>query len=136
MLININGSYLSLALVVRSFSGDIHGIKINVLQTGQLGTFSITTLIVQLTTSLALLKLTTTIVDVLAVSVLPHRVQYRNAKVDEIMVDDLTDDPVLQNPKMTSLNYGSMQQLKRGAARLNRPLLPGTIAPGGAAAHA
>ena len=70
---------------------NIHGIKINVLQTGQLGTFSITTLILQLTTSLALLKITTTVVDVLAVSVLPHRAQYRDAKVDEIVVDEKSD---------------------------------------------
>ena len=44
---------------------NIHGLKIVVLQSGQLGRFDLQTLLVQLTTSLALLAVSTTVVDLM-----------------------------------------------------------------------
>ena len=88
---------------------DIHGIKIVVIQTGQLGSYdtvgacgcvqcwgrarrvthcllwlegSQTTLLLQLTTSLTLLAVATTLVDVLATRVLPSRTEYKSVKYD------------------------------------------------------
>jgi len=116
-------------------TNNIHGMKINVLQTGELGTFDITTLVIQLTTSLALLKLTTTIVDLLAVRVLPHKEQYRDAKVDEIVVDEDSEQVLIKNPKQRPFNgYGATSPTSSGAHAggglgISRPLLPGTIAP-------
>ena len=56
------------------------------------------TLLLQLTTSLGLMALSTTIVDVLAVRVLPYKAAYRTAKVDEIEVTE-TGEAFIVNPK-------------------------------------
>ena len=63
---------------------DIHGVKIVVLQTGQLGHFDATTLLLQLTTSLALLAASTTMVDLLMQYVLAKKKRYVGAKYQEV----------------------------------------------------
>uniref|UniRef100_A0A7S1GFI7 Purinergic receptor n=1 Tax=Bicosoecida sp. CB-2014 TaxID=1486930 RepID=A0A7S1GFI7_9STRA len=65
---------------------DQHGLKLVVIQTGRLGIFDVQTLLVQLTTTLTLFAAATTLVDLLALYVLPHRAAYRDAKVEEVLV--------------------------------------------------
>lgn len=52
--------------VLQRVTRDMHGIKVVTLQTGRLGSFDVTTLLLELTTSLTLLAISTTIVDMLA----------------------------------------------------------------------
>ena len=59
---------------------DRHSLKVVIIQTGMLGRFDLLTLLVTLTTSLGLLAVSTTIVDLLAIRVLPMRAAYRSAK--------------------------------------------------------
>lgn len=103
---------------------NLHGIKLVVLQTGQLGTAQAGTLLLQLTTSLALLAAATTIVDMLALYGLPHKSAYRDAKIDEVTVDATSGELIIKNPKAaeqdvhesrdeygnyrTGLSYGTM----------------------------
>lgn len=76
-----------------------HGIKVVVLQSGRLGTVSFITLMLQLTTSLGLMALSTTAVDVMAVRILPYRRAYQSAKIDEVDVSD-AGEALLVNPKV------------------------------------
>lgn len=57
-----------------------HGVLIVVVQTGTLGAFSFSALLLQLTTSLTLLALATFVVDTIACYVLRERRRYRGAK--------------------------------------------------------
>jgi hypothetical protein len=57
-----------------------HGVRILFLQKGQLGRFSFQVLLVQLVSALALLKVATTIVDLIAVQLLPHKAYYKDLK--------------------------------------------------------
>ena len=63
---------------------DRHGIKIVVVQSGELGAFSMTALLTTLTSSLALLAVATTGVDFLAMYVLARKHVYKNAKYELI----------------------------------------------------
>jgi hypothetical protein len=58
------------------------GIRIMGVIAGQIGTFRFQTLLIQLTTSLALMKLATTAVDLIAINLLPERVRYKKAKYE------------------------------------------------------
>lgn len=57
-----------------------HGVRIIFLQQGRLGRFSFQQLLVQLVSALALLKVATTIVDLIAIRFLPHKDYYRDLK--------------------------------------------------------
>jgi hypothetical protein len=57
-----------------------HGVRMLFLQKGQLGRFSFQVLLVQLVSALALLKVATTIVDLIAVQLLPHKAYYKDLK--------------------------------------------------------
>ena len=59
------------------YQRDRHAISVITLQTGQIGSFSITTLLIQLTASMALIAVSTIIVDSLALYVMPQRKLYR-----------------------------------------------------------
>ena len=61
---------------------DKHGVKFTLSQIGSLAVFSFTDLLVTLTTSLALLALSTTVVDNLAVNILPLKKLYAASKYD------------------------------------------------------
>jgi hypothetical protein len=65
-------------------SRDRHGIKIVVLQTGELGHFDANALLITLTTSLGLLALSTTLVDQLAIRVLRRKEVYKEAKIEVV----------------------------------------------------
>ena len=78
-----------------------HGIRLVVLESGQFGAFNFQALLIQLTTSLALLGVAHIVVDSLAKWVMPHRAKYKE-HMFEITEDfsDLRDRLVLQeNPK-------------------------------------
>mmetsp|Transcript_14412 Transcript_14412/g.50106 ORF Transcript_14412/g.50106 Transcript_14412/m.50106 type:complete len:448 (-) Transcript_14412:68-1411(-) len=87
---------------------DMHGIKLVAEQSGQLGQFDATTLLLQLAASTALLAVATAVVDQLAIRVLPWRKAYRNAKFDEIEVPEGAEGdaivPLLRNPMRHSMS--------------------------------
>ena len=56
------------------------------LQTGQLGKFDFQTLLVQLTASLGLLAVSTTIVDLVATKLLKDKETYKQSKYEESKV--------------------------------------------------
>lgn len=60
-----------------------HGIRLIILYTGLLAEFSIQVLLTQLTTSMALLKVSVTFVDILATSALPQKAYYKKAKFEK-----------------------------------------------------
>ncbi|CAB4028585.1 P2X receptor [Paramuricea clavata] len=55
-----------------------YGIKIEFHQAGMLGKFSLASLVIKLVSGMGLLTLTATIVDTLALYVLPDRFRYRS----------------------------------------------------------
>lgn len=59
---------------------DRHGVRLMVKQTGELGMFDMTTLLIQLVTSLALLSLSTTITDYVMIYVMKHRDEFSELK--------------------------------------------------------
>jgi hypothetical protein len=63
-----------------------NGMRISVLQTGQLGKFDFQTLLVQLTASLGLLAVSTTIVDLVATKLLKDKETYKKSKYEESKV--------------------------------------------------
>jgi len=65
------------------------GIRIVGLMAGEIGSFTFQALLIQLTTSIALIKVATTAVDLLAIHLLPRRVLYKNAKFEK--TDDFGD---------------------------------------------
>jgi len=62
---------------------DRHGIRVIVLQAGLLGKFDFQVLLITLVSGLGLLAVSTTVVDVLAVYVLPSKKVYKQYKFDE-----------------------------------------------------
>lgn len=65
------------------------GIRIVGLMAGEIGAFTFQALLIQLTTSIALVKVATTAVDLLAIHLLPRKVLYKNAKFEK--TDDFGD---------------------------------------------
>jgi hypothetical protein len=68
------------------------GVRVIGVISGQIGSFDFQVLLVQLTTSLALIKVATTVVDLIAIRLLPRKGLYKAAKY-EVTEDfsDLTD---------------------------------------------
>ncbi|KAJ3277611.1 cytochrome c oxidase subunit 1 [Borealophlyctis nickersoniae] len=66
-----------------------HGIRIVFEQTGELGHFDFMQLLTGLVTALALLKVSTTIVELLMLSVLPQKLLYQKAKFED--TEDFSD---------------------------------------------
>ena len=66
-----------------------HGIKIDLVQAGDLGAFSFSELLVSLTTSLTLLAMATVITDYIALYVLPDKQLYDGAKYE--WTEDFSD---------------------------------------------
>lgn len=64
---------------------DRHGIQVLFLVSGTLGVFRFQQLLVQLTTSLALYKIASLIVDTLAVRILPQRKHYFKYKFEDTL---------------------------------------------------
>eukprot|EP01113_Clastostelium_recurvatum_P004575 TRINITY_DN1201_c0_g1_i3.p1 TRINITY_DN1201_c0_g1~~TRINITY_DN1201_c0_g1_i3.p1 ORF type:complete len:407 (+),score=106.78 TRINITY_DN1201_c0_g1_i3:122-1342(+) len=65
------------------------GIRITTQVTGTLGGFAFQTLLIQLTTALALMRLATTLVDMAAIHVLPRKLLYKGAKYQ--LTEDFSD---------------------------------------------
>ena len=70
---------------------DAHGLRFNVVFTGEVGAYDTTTLLLQLTSSLALLALATTITDQVAITFMRNKGLYRDVKYEGVEVpgDDL-----------------------------------------------
>jgi len=66
-----------------------HGIKIDLVQTGFLSSFSFSNLLVSLTTSLTLLAVASVITDYIALFLMPDRLQYNEAKYE--LTEDFSD---------------------------------------------
>ena len=81
-----------------------HGIKLIIVQTGRLGAFSFASLLSNLTSSLALLAVSTTAVDILALYVLRRKNLYRAAKYDT--VDEATLDREEEAMRKQTLQNG------------------------------
>ena len=63
---------------------DAHGIRMDVLFNGLVGDFDFTTLLLQVTTSLALLALATTVTDQVMLFLMTYRRDYHAAKYEEV----------------------------------------------------
>ena len=87
----------------KRISRDRHGVQVVVLQTGELGTFNFSIALINLTTSLALLAMSTTIVDLLAIRVMPRKAEYRSTKYEIVDMDSVAEDDRF---KYSSLNEG------------------------------
>jgi hypothetical protein len=61
-----------------------YGIRFSALQIGQLGKFDATTLLLQVTTSLSLIALSTLIVDYAAIYLLADKSRYKAAKYEYV----------------------------------------------------
>jgi hypothetical protein len=85
-----------------------HGIKLIVVQSGNLGAFSFSALLTTLTGSLALLAVSTTGVDVLALYVLRRKDLYRAAKYD--LVDEATLDREEEAHRKQTLIGGGFEE--------------------------
>lgn len=83
------------------------GIRIMGVIAGQVGSFRFQTLLIQLTTSLALMKLATTAVDLIAINLLPERVRYKKAKYET--TEDFSD---LRKSRSNTANTGSSASAK------------------------
>jgi hypothetical protein len=66
-----------------------HGVKIDLLQTGELGSFSFSALLLSLTTSLTLLAVATVATDFVALYLLPDKEKYDDAKFE--WTEDFSD---------------------------------------------
>ena len=66
-----------------------HGIKIDLVQSGDLGAFSFAQLLISLTTSLTLLAMATVITDYIALYFLPDKEKYDEAKYE--WTEDFSD---------------------------------------------
>ena len=66
-----------------------HGIRLIFLVTGSLSKFDFTTLLIQLTTSLALYKVAVLLVDMIALYLMPQRKHYRDYKFE--LTEDFSD---------------------------------------------
>lgn len=66
-----------------------HGIRLVFLVTGTLSKFDFTTLLIQLTTSLALYKVAVLVVDLIAIYLMPQRKHYRDYKYE--LTEDFSD---------------------------------------------
>jgi len=66
-----------------------HGVKIDLVQGGNLAKFSFSQLLVSLTTSLTLLAVATVITDIVALYFLPDKDRYENAKYE--LTEDFSD---------------------------------------------
>jgi hypothetical protein len=62
---------------------DRHGVQVIFTQTGSIGFFNLLALILNLVAALALIKVATTIVDLLMVYIMPRRAEYQDAKYTE-----------------------------------------------------
>lgn len=60
-----------------------HGLRIVFVQTGLIGAFSFITLLVNLVSGVVLIKVATTIVDLVAIRLLPQRSYYKQYKYEE-----------------------------------------------------
>eukprot|EP00949_MAST-11_sp_MAST-11-sp1_P002211 g2211.t1 len=83
-----------------------HGIQIVVLQTGLLGTFDFSTALINLTTSLTLLAMSTTIVDLLAMKVMPRKEEYRSTKYEVVDMDSISDSDRFKYSSLNEAGYG------------------------------
>lgn len=72
---------------------DRHGIQIVVVQAGSLAQFEATTLLILLTSSLALLAASTTLVDATMLYVLADKKKFQETKYDDVVVDATTASP-------------------------------------------
>lgn len=83
------------------------GIRIVGVMAGEIGSFTFQALLIQLTTSIALIKIATTAVDLIAINLLPRRVLYKNAKFEK--TDDFGDlkkkSSEMQSPGSTSSTH-------------------------------
>jgi hypothetical protein len=69
-----------------------HGVRIFFVQTGELGRFDFQTLLLSFVSGLGLLALSTLIVDIIAIRLMPQKLIYRHFKFEE------TEDMIPENP--------------------------------------
>jgi hypothetical protein len=82
-----------------------HGVRLFVLQTGSLGSFDMATLLIAVTSSLTLLAVSSTLVDMLAVYVLPEKKYYNGFKYPETPhVSELVEEEQERVRKTTLAN--------------------------------
>eukprot|EP01028_Stygiella_incarcerata_P009421 TRINITY_DN445_c0_g1_i1.p1 TRINITY_DN445_c0_g1~~TRINITY_DN445_c0_g1_i1.p1 ORF type:complete len:451 (-),score=110.55 TRINITY_DN445_c0_g1_i1:1700-3052(-) len=102
-----------------------HGIRIVAIQGGQLGGFRFIALLIQLTTSIALLKVATTIVDIVALYVMPDKKHYREYKYEKTEdFSDLRDHIEKEEKKKDELKV-RRQNIFSGRSRVGLGTRPG-----------
>ena len=91
---------------------DAHGLRFNVVFTGEMGAPDTMTLLLQLTTSIALLALATTITDQVAITFMPRKSEYRSAKYDAVT---LAGDEADSMHSLLLSHHGGGGGMKAGA---------------------
>ena len=88
-----------------------HGIEVQIVQTGKLGSVDMSTLLINLTTSLTLLALSTTLVDYTALYLLNKKEAYYAAKYDEVNEEELEAgaDAVRAHAHSVGTDYAAMK---------------------------
>jgi len=99
---------------------DRHGVRLVVVQTGQIGRFDMQVLLLSLVTSLGLIAVSTTVVDFLALNILPEKGLYAKYKqIETVDFTDLRDElegastntrPVLENAHSESVKTHIMDE--------------------------
>jgi hypothetical protein len=85
------------------------GIRVIGISAGTLGAFKFQALLIQLTTSLALIKLASVIVDQLAIRVLPRKEHYKTAKFE--LTEDMSDVADREKAEKLKKKQESQQEL-------------------------
>ena len=84
----------------------LHGLRFIVQQTGGIGAVDFNALMLQLTTSIALIAVATTVVDFLLEYVMPERAQYVEAKFD---VAEVTEEHSLLGAVVSAATLGNLE---------------------------
>ena len=98
-----------------------YSIKLQAIYTGTLGKFVFLNLLLQLTTSLTLFAVATTVTDYLAIYGLPDRKLYYNAKYE--LTEDFSDIREARLSMSASANEGAPQSMGVSTSGLKDPLL-------------
>eukprot|EP01098_Paradermamoeba_levis_P013023 TRINITY_DN5832_c0_g1_i6.p1 TRINITY_DN5832_c0_g1~~TRINITY_DN5832_c0_g1_i6.p1 ORF type:complete len:220 (-),score=94.01 TRINITY_DN5832_c0_g1_i6:99-758(-) len=86
-----------------------HGVRLIFLQTGQLGKFQFQVLLLTMVSGLALLAVSTLIVDLLALMVLPQRKYYEKYKYYDVDFEKLADQGEMGAPRV-NLTTGNLEE--------------------------
>eukprot|EP01130_Rhizamoeba_saxonica_P015251 TRINITY_DN6800_c0_g1_i3.p1 TRINITY_DN6800_c0_g1~~TRINITY_DN6800_c0_g1_i3.p1 ORF type:complete len:106 (-),score=21.94 TRINITY_DN6800_c0_g1_i3:17-334(-) len=68
------------------------GIFVNIIQTGSIGRYSVTSVVLHISSGLGILTIVAYVVDFIAVSILPHKQAYEDLMYDTLDMEDVVID--------------------------------------------